>query len=79
MQWSQGVELAGSGQVGLRRLELVTLQGNEASQRVAEKADFHREGALPRHVEHDGEPRDCVLYSAHSDALEHAEAGTGRA
>jgi RimJ/RimL family protein N-acetyltransferase len=65
--------------LGLRRLELVTLPGNEASQRVAEKAGFRREGVLPRHLEHDGEPRDCVLYSAESNAFEDAEAGTARA
>jgi RimJ/RimL family protein N-acetyltransferase len=65
--------------LGLRRLELVTLPGNEASQRVAEKAGFRREGVLPRHLDHDGEPRDCVLYSAESNALEDAEAGTARA
>jgi RimJ/RimL family protein N-acetyltransferase len=63
--------------LGLRRLELFTLPGNHASQRVAEKAGFRREGLLPRHIEHDGEPSDCVLYSADSDALEPAEAGTG--
>ena len=67
------------GSLGLPRLELITLPGNEASQRVAEKAGFRREGVLPQHVEHDGERRDCVLYSAASEAFEHAEAGTGRA
>jgi hypothetical protein len=63
----------------LRRLELVTLPGNEASQRVDEKAGFRREGVLLRHLDHDGEPRDCVLYSAESNALEDAEAGTATA
>jgi hypothetical protein len=63
----------------LLRLELVTLPGNEASQRVAEKAGFRREGVLLRHLDHDGEPRDCVLYSAESNALEDAEAGTATA
>jgi ribosomal-protein-alanine N-acetyltransferase len=32
--------------LGLERLELFTLRGNDASERVAERAAFHREGVL---------------------------------
>lgn len=61
--------------LGLRRLELMTLPANEASQRVAEKAGFRREGVVPGQVLHDGEPQECVLFSSGGDALEDAEAG----
>jgi RimJ/RimL family protein N-acetyltransferase len=65
-------------ELGLRRLELVTLPGNIASQRVAEKAGFRRKRLLRRHLEHHGEARDCVLFSAPSDALRDVEGGTVR-
>ncbi|MCC6224520.1 MAG: GNAT family N-acetyltransferase [Thermoleophilia bacterium] len=45
------------------RLELVTAPGNLASQRVAEKAGFTREGTLRASLEHHGEWTDCVMYS----------------
>jgi RimJ/RimL family protein N-acetyltransferase len=50
--------------VGLRRVWLTTDPDNRASQRVAEKAGFQREGVLRSHLKHpDGRVRDSVLYS----------------
>jgi RimJ/RimL family protein N-acetyltransferase len=49
---------------GLGRLELVTDPENHASQRVAEKAGFVREGILRSHIPHpDGRRRDSVMFS----------------
>jgi RimJ/RimL family protein N-acetyltransferase len=36
---------------------------NVASQRVAERAGFTREGLLRNYIDHRGEPRDCVMFS----------------
>jgi len=48
----------------LQRLELVTDPDNVASQRVAEKAGFRREGVLRSHLQHrDGRRRDSVIFS----------------
>lgn len=48
----------------LERLDLVTDIQNVASQRVAEKAGFGREGVLRSHLRHpDGHRRDSVSYS----------------
>jgi RimJ/RimL family protein N-acetyltransferase len=48
----------------LQRLELVTDPENIASQRVAEKVGFRREGVLRAHLRHpDGRVRDSVMYS----------------
>jgi RimJ/RimL family protein N-acetyltransferase len=47
----------------LERLELVTDPENVASQRVAEKAGFQREGLLRRYLEIKGRRRDCVMFS----------------
>jgi RimJ/RimL family protein N-acetyltransferase len=47
----------------VERLELVTDPENVASQRVAEKAGFTREGLLRRYLEIKGERRDCVMFS----------------
>jgi RimJ/RimL family protein N-acetyltransferase len=48
----------------LGRLELVTDPDNVASQRVAEKVGFRREGVLRSHLLHrDGQRRDSVMYS----------------
>ena len=48
----------------LQRLELITDPDNHASQRVAEKVGFTREGVLRAHLRHpDGRVRDSVLYS----------------
>jgi RimJ/RimL family protein N-acetyltransferase len=54
----------GLGEPGLGRLELVTDPENLASQRVAEKAGFKREGVLRSHALHpDGRRRDSVMFS----------------
>jgi RimJ/RimL family protein N-acetyltransferase len=48
----------------LRRLELLTDPDNAASQRVAEKVGFQREGVLRAHLPHrDGRVRDGVMFS----------------
>ncbi len=48
---------------GLRRVELVTHVDNVGSQRVAERAGFHRDGVLARHRVIHGVAWDVVLYS----------------
>ena len=54
----------GFGELGLGRLELIADPDNLASQRVAEKAGFRREGVLRSHLLHpDGRRRDSVMYS----------------
>ncbi len=50
-------------ELGVERLELVTEPANLASQRVAEKAGFQREGLLRRYLHVKGERRDCVMFS----------------
>jgi RimJ/RimL family protein N-acetyltransferase len=58
--------LSGFGleELGLERLELVTDPDNHASQRVAEKVGFQREGVLRSHLPHpDGRRRDSVMFS----------------
>ena len=48
----------------LERLELITDPDNYASQRVAEKVGFTREGVLRSHLLHpDGRRRDSVMFS----------------
>ncbi len=50
--------------LGLQRLQLVADPDNVASQRVAEKAGFRREGVLRAHLRHpDGRIRDSVMFS----------------
>jgi len=50
--------------LGLQRLELITDPDNVASQRVAEKVGYRREGVLRSHLDHpDGRRRDSVLFS----------------
>jgi RimJ/RimL family protein N-acetyltransferase len=50
--------------LGLQRLELITDPDNAASQRVAEKVGFQREGVLRSHLVHpDGRRRDSVMFS----------------
>jgi RimJ/RimL family protein N-acetyltransferase len=48
----------------LQRLELITDPDNAASQRVAEKVGFRREGVLRSHLQHrDSRRRDSVMFS----------------
>lgn len=48
----------------LQRLDLITDPENIASQRVAEKVGFRREGVLRAHLRHpDGRIRDSVMFS----------------
>ncbi|KAM3278783.1 hypothetical protein ACQJBY_046211 [Aegilops geniculata] len=47
---------------GLARVEALVDVDNAASQRVAEKAGFRREGVLRRHYWHKGRVRDLVVY-----------------
>jgi RimJ/RimL family protein N-acetyltransferase len=49
--------------LGLARLELTCGPGNEASQRVAGRCGFTREGLLRSHVPFKGARRDSVIYS----------------
>ena len=54
----------GLDELELQRLELITDPDNVASQRVAEKVGFQREGVLRAHLRHpDGRVRDSVMYS----------------
>ncbi|WVZ60847.1 hypothetical protein U9M48_010814 [Paspalum notatum var. saurae] len=55
--------LAGAEVEGLARVEALVDMDNPASQRVAEKAGFRREGVLRRHYWHKGRARDMVIYS----------------
>jgi RimJ/RimL family protein N-acetyltransferase len=48
---------------GLGRFQLRADVANEASQRVAEKAGFVREGVLRSSLVHRGERRDVIMYS----------------
>lgn len=50
-------------ELGLARLELTCGPDNEASQRVAARCGFVREGVLRSHVPFKGGRRDSVLYS----------------
>ena len=50
-------------ELGLARLELTCGPDNEASQRVAERCGFTREGLLRSHVPFKGARRDSVIYS----------------
>ena len=50
-------------ELGLARLELTCGPDNEASQRVAERCGFAREGLLRSHVPFKGARRDSVIYS----------------
>jgi len=50
--------------LSMERLELVTDTANGASQRVAEKVGFQREGVMRSHVLHpDGRRRDSIMFS----------------
>jgi RimJ/RimL family protein N-acetyltransferase len=54
----------GFEELGLGRMELITDPDNTASQRVADKVGFTREGVLRSHLLHpDGRRRDSVMFS----------------
>ena len=51
-------------ELGLQRVDLIADPDNLASQRVAEKVGFQREGILRAHLRHpDGRVRDSVMFS----------------
>ena len=51
-------------ELGLQRVDLITDPDNVASQRVAAKVGFRREGVLRSHLRHpDGRIRDSVMFS----------------
>ena len=51
-------------ELDLQRLDLITDPDNLASQRVAEKVGFRREGVLRAHLRHpDGRIRDSMMFS----------------
>ena len=50
-------------ELGLARLELTCSPDNEASQRVAQRCGFAREGVLRSHMPGEGGRRDTVVYS----------------
>jgi RimJ/RimL family protein N-acetyltransferase len=57
--------------LGLKRLELMTDPENLASQRVAEKAGFRREGTMRSALEYqDGRRTDSILFSLLPDELD---------
>jgi [ribosomal protein S5]-alanine N-acetyltransferase len=47
----------------MARLELTCAQDNEASQRVALRCGFAREGVLRSHIPFKGSRRDTVMFS----------------
>lgn len=56
-------------ELGLARLELTCGPDNEASQHVAERCGFTREGLLRSHVPFQGARRDSVIYGLLPDGL----------
>jgi RimJ/RimL family protein N-acetyltransferase len=50
-------------ELGLARLQLLAEPSNEASQRVAERSGFTREGVLRSYTELDGRRLDYVMFS----------------
>src|SRR5512146_2713173 len=63
-------------ELGLPRLGLFTEPWNVASQRVAERAGFQREGVLRSWTEIDGRRRDYVSFSLLPGDLAEDECGT---
>src|ERR671923_1417748 len=60
----------GLTELGLERIELLAHPGNEASQRLAERAGFTREGLLRRYRRRRGEREDLVMFSLLREDLE---------
>jgi RimJ/RimL family protein N-acetyltransferase len=58
--------------LGACRLQLLAEPANAASQRVAEKAGFHREALLRSYVELKGRRRDAYMYALLRDDLDSA-------
>jgi RimJ/RimL family protein N-acetyltransferase len=56
--------------LGLERLELLANPANEASQRLAERAGFTREGTLRRYRRRHGVREDLVMFSLLAEDLE---------
>jgi hypothetical protein len=65
----QASRLEAFAELGMARLELTCGPDNEASQRVADRCGFVREGLLRSHVSFKGVRRDSVIYSLLSDEL----------
>jgi RimJ/RimL family protein N-acetyltransferase len=65
----------GLRELDLPRVQLVTDPENDASQRVAEKAGFQREGILRRYLEDAHGRRDCVMFSLLAEELETRDRG----
>jgi RimJ/RimL family protein N-acetyltransferase len=55
--------------LGLERLELLAHPGNEASQRLAERAGFTREGVMRKYRRRHGVREDLVMYSLLAEDL----------
>lgn len=47
----------------LQRLQLTVFPGNDASQGVAARVGYRREGVLRSYVEHKGRRRDLIMFS----------------
>ena len=56
--------------LGLKRIELWTVPGNVASERVAERAGFKREGVLRSYAEIRGRRTDAVMHSLLPDDID---------
>jgi RimJ/RimL family protein N-acetyltransferase len=56
-------------ELGLERLELLANPENEASQRLAERAGFTREGVLRRYRRRQGQREDLVMFSLLAEDL----------
>jgi RimJ/RimL family protein N-acetyltransferase len=55
--------------LGLERLELMANPDNEASQRLAERAGFTREGVLRKYRRRHGVREDLIMYSLLAEDL----------
>ncbi len=57
--------------LGLNRLEILVVEGNDASVRVAENAGAKREGLLRNRIVHNGNPQDAFMFSLIPSDLTH--------